>query len=142
MSSRPDSTPSPPFLVKWHRLVATRDLDALYEALHPDVSMGAPPYWQRFDGRDVVHHLLGIIVTEVEDFTYHREWEEGRELALEFTGHVGELDLQGIDLITLDAQKRVINLDVLMRPMNAIAKLQEIVAPQMMEFLKGRAAVG
>jgi hypothetical protein len=61
-------------------------------------------------------------------------------LALEFTGHVGPLDLQGIDLITLDGEGRIANLDVLMRPMNAVAKLQEIVAPQMAKFFQQRAA--
>ena len=128
------------FLKEWHRLVAARDLAALPAVLHPDVTMGAPPYWQKFEGRDTVAQLLGIIVTTIEDFSYHREWCEGRELALEFTGHVGSLDLQGIDLISLDAGNRLVNLDVLMRPMNAVATLQEIVQPQMMEFLKQRAA--
>ena len=87
----------------------------------------------------VVEHLLGIIVETIEDFTYHREWCDGGELALEFTGHVGDIDLQGIDLITLDAENRIVKLDVLMRPMNAVARLQQVVAPQMMEFLKTRA---
>ena len=128
------------FLEQWHPIVANRDLDALREVLHPDVTMGAPPYWQKFGGSEVVHRLLGIIVTTIEDFTYHREWCEGRELALEFTGHVGSLDLQGIDLITLDGEGRIANLDVLMRPMNAVAKLQEIVAPQMTKFFQQRAA--
>ena len=127
------------FLDEWHKIVANRDLAGVHATLHPDVTMGPPPYWQKFEGRDAVAHLLGIIISTIEDFTYHREWCEGRELALEFTGHVGEMDLQGIDLITLDGDNRLVNLDVLMRPMNAVAKLQEIVAPQMMEFLKARA---
>ena len=52
---------------------------------------------------------------------------------------MGSLDLQGIDLITLNDENRIANLDVLMRPMNAVGKLQEIVAPRMMEFLKAQA---
>ena len=128
------------FLDDWHRIVAERDLAALGGVLHPDVVMGPPPYWQKFEGRDVVLHLLGIIINTIEDFTYHREWCEGGELALEFTGHVRGIELQGIDLITLDGENRLAKLDVLMRPMNAVAKLQEIVAPQMMEFLKARAS--
>jgi hypothetical protein len=128
------------FLAKWHPLVIGRDLIALEKILAEDVSMGAPPYWDKLNGRPIVHHLLGLIINTIEDFTYHREWCEGRELALEFTGHVGSLDLQGIDLITLDGEGRIANLDVLMRPMNAVAKLQEIVAPQMTKFFQQRAA--
>jgi hypothetical protein len=130
------------FLTEWHRIVAARDFVALPGVLLPTVSMGAPPYWQKIAGRDPVAHLLGIIITTIEDFRYHREWVEGAELALEFSGHVGSLDLQGIDLITLDHDNRIANLDVLMRPINAVAKLQEIVAPQMMEFLSARAGEG
>ena len=43
----------------------------------------------------------------------------------EFTGKVGDLDLQGIDLITLNGDGRVQNLDVLMRPVNAVIALRE-----------------
>jgi hypothetical protein len=55
-------------------------------------------------------------------------------LALEFTGKVGDLSLQGIDLITLSNNGRIQNLDVLMRPMCAIAALRDIIGPQMIEF--------
>ena len=130
------------FLDHWHRIGEERDHAALGSVLNPDVVMGPPPYWQKFEGREVVAHLLGIIVEIIEDFTYHREWCDGAELALEFTGHVGDIELQGIDLITLDAENRIVKLDVLMRPMNAVARLQEVVAPQMMEFLKARAGAG
>jgi hypothetical protein len=104
--------------------------------LAEDVSMGAPPYWAKLQGRELVQHLLGIVVHTIEDFTYHREWQDGNELALEFTGHVGDLDLQGVDLITLDDRFVVRNLDVVMRPVNAVLALRETIAPQMAEFLR------
>ena len=93
------------FLARWHPVVQKRDLVELEKLLAADVTMGAPPYWDRLRGRPLVHHLLGLIIHTIEDFTYHREWHDdslGRgEIALEFRGHVGELDLQGIDLISL-----------------------------------------
>ena len=122
------------FLDRWHRIVAERDLAGLREILAEDVSIGAPPYWPKLEGRDLVCHLLGIIIHTIEDFTYRREWSSGAELALEFTGHVKGLDLQGIDLITLNAENQVVNLDVLMRPLNGVTALRDIVAPQMAEF--------
>ena len=81
-----------PFLDDWHRFVAQRDLEALGGLLAEEVTIGAPPYWQKFQGHAVVHHLLGLILHTIEDFTYHREWRDGNELALEFTGQVGEHD--------------------------------------------------
>jgi hypothetical protein len=126
------------FLTDWHRIVAEKDRDGLRARLAEHVSLGAPPYWTKLEGRDVVHHLLGLILDTIEGFTYHREWREGAELALEFRGRVGELELQGIDLITLDERSRVANLDVLMRPAAAIAALREVIAPKMMAFFAAR----
>ena len=124
------------FLTEWHRIVAERDLEALASALAPEITMGAPPYWARVEGHARVHHLLGLIVNTIDGFTYHREWVSGHELALEFTGRVGELDVQGIDLITLDDRLTIAKLDVLIRPMNALEALREIITPQMVSFLQ------
>ncbi len=123
------------FLEKWHGIVAARDAAGLAAVLAPDVTMGAPPYWAKLEGIDVVQHLLGIIVNTIEDFTYHREFTRGAELALEFHGQIDGLDLQGIDLISLDADGRLWNIDVMIRPINALVELQKIVAPQMVDFL-------
>jgi hypothetical protein len=126
------------FLDEWHRIVAEKDLKALRGILAEDVSLGAPPYWGRLEGREIVHHLLGLIVNTIEGFRYHREWQNERELALEFGGRVGELDLQGIDLISLDERLRIRKLDVMIRPINAAVALRETIAPRMASFLAGR----
>ncbi len=127
------------FLTEWHRVVSEKDLGALRRLLADDVSLGAPPYWARIQGRELVHHLLGLIVNTIEEFTYHREWQNGNDFALEFTGRVGEFDLQGIDLISLNDRFAIQNLDVLIRPANAIDRLRETIAPQMASFIGGEA---
>ncbi len=131
------------FLSRWHPLVERRDLVALEKILAEDVSMGAPPYWDKLTGRPIVHHLLGLIIHTIEAFAYHREWHDDSrgegEIALEFRGHVGAMNLQGIDLITLNERGKLKNLDVMIRPMNALSALQDAIAPQMMEFLRNNA---
>jgi hypothetical protein len=126
------------FLARWHRIVADRDLVGLAAILADDIELGAPPYWGALRGREVVAHLLGLIVHTIEGFTYHREWWRDRELALEFRGRVGTRELQGVDLISLDAAGRVRRLDVPMRPVNAVVALRDAIAPRMAEFLAGR----
>ena len=132
------TTPPDAFLTEWHRIVSEKDVDALTKVLAEDIQMGAPPYWTRLQGRDVVRHLLGLIIHTIEDFTYHREWCSGREYALEFTGHVGDLQLQGIDLISVNERGEISNLDVLMRPVTGVIALREIIAPQMAAYLAQR----
>jgi hypothetical protein len=126
------------FLTEWHRVVRERDVPALAALLAPDVEVGAPPYWEPFRGAALAQHLLGLILETVEGFTYHREWCDGAELALEFRGRVGALELQGIDLISLDAAGRIRRLDVLMRPVNAVNALIEKIAPRMLQYLAER----
>ena len=131
------------FLAKWHPLVAERDLVALGKILAEDVTMGAPPYWDKLHGRPMVRHLLGLIIHTIDDFTYYREWHDDSrgegEVALEFRGHVGKLDLQGIDLISLNERGELQNLDVMIRPMNALEALRDIIAPKMVEYLHNEA---
>ena len=128
------------FLAKWHPVVKDRDLAGLETLLAPDVSMGAPPYWDRLRGRPLVHHLLGLIIHTIKDFSYHREWHDDSrgngEIALEFHGHVGELDLQGIDLISLNDRGEIQKLDVVIRPMNALAALRDVITPKMAVYLR------
>jgi hypothetical protein len=128
------------FLDRWHRIVAEKDPVALHDALAEGVTLGAPPYWNELAGRPMVHHLLGLIVQTIEGFSYGREWIAGRELALEFRGRVGDLELQGVDLITLDDDGRIAKLDVPMRPMNAVAALRDRIAPRIAEWLARRGA--
>jgi len=130
------------FLKQWHRIAEERDIAAIEGLLAEEVSLGAPPYWTKLQGRRMVNHLLGLILQTIEGFTYHREWTDGAELALELTGRVGELDVQGIDLISLDDENKVRNIDVMIRPVNAVIALQKIISPKMEAFLKGGGAGG
>ena len=124
------------FLVRWNRAVHARNTEGLAALLANDVSMGAPPYWNRIEGKAVVAQLLGIIVETITDFTYRRQWVNGAELALEFEGHVGDCALQGIDLITLGEDGLITRLDVMIRPENALVLLRERVGPRMVEFFE------
>jgi len=123
------------FLERWHHVVRTRDRAAVADLLADAITLGAPPYWEKLEGKPLVHHLLGIIIETIDEFTYHREWIAGSELALEFRGRVGRRELQGIDLITLDDAGRIRNLDVMIRPLNALEALRDRVAPRMAEYL-------
>jgi hypothetical protein len=137
VSATPDTAA---FLERWHAAVAGRDRDAIAGLLADDVSIGAPPYWSRLEGKALVGHLLGVIVDTIADFTYHRQWVSGRELALEFTGTVGGKELQGIDLITLADDGRIARLDVMIRPLNTLTALRDRVAERMAEYLAGQKA--
>ncbi|MBW2243480.1 MAG: hypothetical protein JRH01_15975 [Deltaproteobacteria bacterium] len=128
------------FLEVWHRLVASRDLPAPEKVLATDVAMGELPDWDRLEGRPRVHHLLDWIIPTIEDFTYDCErYDTSRgheEFALDFRGHVAPLELEGIDLIRLNPQGEVQTFDVMIRPMNALEALRDVIAPKMAAYLR------
>ena len=126
------SADSKAFLEQWHKIVATRDVEGLAAVLAEDVTLGAPPYWAKLETKEVVLRLLEIIINTIDEFTYHREWINGSELALEFRGSVDGLGLQGIDLITLNDEGKIQNIEVMIRPMNTLAKLAGIVREKVM----------
>ena len=101
--------------------------------LSEDVVMGAPPHWKKLEGKPMVSRVLGIILNTLEEFAYHREWIEGSELALEFTARVGRLNLHGIDLISVDDAGQMKKLDVMIRPLNALTELANIVGTKIAE---------
>ena len=123
------------FLDEWHRIIREQDVSAIVEILAEDVEMGAPPYWNKLEGKDLVGHLLGLILETIEEFTYHRQWRSGRELALEFTGVVEGHKLQAVDLITVNEEGLLAKIDVPMRPLGTIEHLRDKIGPKMQKYL-------
>merc|ERR1719228_770018 len=70
--------------------------------------------------------LLGNVIQIFEGFTYEREWLDptGRHWALEFTAHINNYNLKGIDLITLGPDGKIKLMEILIRPLNALKELQ------------------
>src|SRR3989338_119951 len=102
-------------------------LEKISALVSEEVTMGAPPYWKRLEGKLKVCILLGIIIDLIPDFEYHRQFVDGSNVALEFTGHLegnSKFPVQGIDLITLDDSGRIVKLDVMIRPFRTLAELK------------------
>ncbi len=88
-----------------------------------------PTYYKRWKGKE---EFLCIIesVGEVfgSSFRYNRQWlsNNGQDWALEFTAKIGSSDLiiEGIDLVKLDENGKIIEFSVLARPPSAVAELK------------------
>jgi hypothetical protein len=111
------------------RLAAERkDLEAMREALREDVVLHSPILFRGFEGRDVVLQVLGHVAATLEDFAYTDELAESDTVALRFRARVGDRELEGIDFLELDAEGRVSELTVFMRPMSALTRFNEAMA--------------
>ncbi|MGH8354209.1 MAG: nuclear transport factor 2 family protein, partial [Pseudomonas sp.] len=62
-----------------------------------------------------------------EDFRYHRQLvsADGLNLVLEFSARVGERELKGIDMIRFDEDGKIVDFEVMIRPMSGLQALGE-----------------
>jgi hypothetical protein len=108
------------------RVAAERkDLALLTETLREDVVLHSPILFRGFEGRDVVVAVLTEVIATLENFRYTDELHEGDTVALRFKADVEDRELEGIDFLELDADGRVAELTVFMRPLSAVNRFNE-----------------
>jgi hypothetical protein len=97
-----------------------KDLDALMATLTSDVVLNSPAKFSPFRGADEVRMVLGMILTVLEDFRYTDEVHGDGVTALIFRAHVGEREVEGLDLLRFGPDGLVYDLTVMMRPKSAL----------------------
>ena len=70
--------------------------------------------------------VLTTVVQIFENFRYHRTFVAGsHDVALEFAANIGKWQLKGIDLITFNELGEMVEFEVMIRPIKALAALGE-----------------
>jgi 2,4-dienoyl-CoA reductase (NADPH2) len=69
--------------------------------------------------------ILNTVMGVFSDFKYHRQLasEDGLSVVLEFSANVGDKALKGIDLIQFDAEGKIVDFEVMVRPMSGLQAL-------------------
>lgn len=120
-------------LDKWHKVVAEKDTDTLTELLHPDMVFHSPTFWGAKEGGHVAHFILCQVLDIFQDFEYHREWIDGNNFALEFSCKVEEKNIKGIDLIQWNDEGQIVQFEVMVRPLNGLARLADMMTQRFMD---------
>ena len=112
-------------LEKWHAMVESKDLSDLEGIIHPDAVFRSPMAFKPYQSAQAVMLLLSTVIKVFEDFTYHRQLASGDGLSvvLEFSARVGDKKLKGIDLIQFDADGKITDFEVMIRPFNGLQAL-------------------
>jgi hypothetical protein len=109
--------------------VQARDPEALTEALADEVVFRSPAVFRPYEGRDLVSAILTQGAMKVfEDFRYVDHLEDGDTAVLIFSARVGDRELDGLDLLRFDAEGKVRELMVMVRPMSGLNALAEAMA--------------
>jgi ketosteroid isomerase-like protein len=117
----------------FRKAVEARDLDDMMAPFAEDAVLHSPITFQPFEGRAAIRQLLGILIEVFQDFRYTDELEsgDGQTKALVFRARAGHRELEGIDLIRFDAEGRICDFTVFIRPRSAIEELLAQVAPRL-----------
>ena len=99
--------------------VESGKLENIASCLAEDVVFKSPIVFKPYQGRVAVTALLRAVLVVLQDFRYHATFENEHGAALEFSAKVGGREVQGIDLLELDAQGLVKKLTVFVRPLTA-----------------------
>ncbi|MEL6318051.1 MAG: nuclear transport factor 2 family protein [Pseudomonadota bacterium] len=114
-------------LARWHDMVAAWDFAQLPPLLHPDAVFRSPMAHTPYHGALALAVALKTVSEVFQDFRYHRGFvsEDGMSACLEFSARVGEKELKGVDLLRFDAEGRLVEMEVMVRPMSGLAALGE-----------------
>lgn len=112
-------------LATWHEMVAKRDMSLFAGIVHADAVFRSPMAHTPYKSAQAMTMVLGTVIQVFEDFTYHRELvsEDGQSVVLEFSARVGDKQVKGIDLIRFDEEGKIVELEVMVRPMSGLQAL-------------------
>lgn len=128
-------------LARWHAMLAQRDLSALPGLLDPQAVFRSPMAFKPYLGAPVVSLILNTVVQVFEDFVYHRELasEDGLSLVLEFSARIGERELKGIDMIRFDELGKILEFEVMIRPISGLQALGDEMGRRLAPLLAAKA---
>jgi hypothetical protein len=123
-------------LASWHRMVDTADLSAVASLFAPDAVFRSPVAHTPYKGAPLVAQFLQQALLAFSDFRYDRTFTAGdHSVVLEFSARVGDKALKGIDMIRFDADGRMTEFEVMVRPASGLQALGAEMARRMTPIL-------
>ena len=112
-------------LAKWHAMVAAGDLQDLPSIVHPDAVFRSPMAIHPYQPAAALILALSTVIKVFQDFTYHRQLasDDGLNAVLEFSARVGDKQLKGIDLVRFDEDGKIVEFEVMVRPLSGLQAL-------------------
>lgn len=119
-------------IAQWHTFFQTQEQNIFTELVADEVVFRSPFLWKPKAGKEILWIVLSTAAKVFEDFKYHRELTDATSVVLEFSAHIGEVQLKGIDLIRFNDEGKIIEFEVMVRPIKGLQALGEAMAKQMM----------
>ena len=115
------------YLKKWHEGLTSNDPKLLDEILDESCVFTSPIVFKPIEGKEMSKlYLMGAGQTfEMDRFKYVRELVDGLDSVLEFETSIGDISVNGVDIIRWNDEGKIIDFKVMIRPLQAIGALQK-----------------
>ena len=115
------------FLDKWYQVYRSDEPEFLEEILDESVIFSSPVVFKPIEGKEMTKlYLMGAGITfNMDKFTYVREVVDGLDSILEFETYIDDILVNGVDMIRWNAEGKIIDFKVMVRPLRAIEALQK-----------------
>lgn len=112
-------------LALWHQMLDKRDLSELPSIVEASAVFRSPMAHTAYESAQAVTLVLNTVIKVFENFTYYREFatEDGLSVVLEFSANVGEKQLKGIDMIRFNEDGKIVEFEVMIRPLSGLQAL-------------------
>jgi hypothetical protein len=128
-------TDQPAPLRAWHALVEAQDPARLDELLADDVEFRSPAVFAPQQGKALTTlYLSGAVIVLGPSLRYVSEWYDDRSAVLEFEASLDGVYVQGVDMLRWNADGKLVNFTVMVRPLRGLEKLIELMARQLAAF--------
>jgi len=120
-------------LDKWYGYMKSHDRAALWDLLHPDAVFESPVVHTPQRGRDITFKYLSGAekVLGGPGFKYVGEWRSDNGAVLEFEKEIDGIVINGVDLITFNADGQITHFKVMVRPLKAMNLLHQLMGAQL-----------
>jgi hypothetical protein len=107
------------------------DIDALLATLAPDVVLHSPVTFAPYAGKETVGALLRLVSEAFDDWRGVTEVESSDDVVgFVFRTRVGDRELEGLDLLRLNADGLIAELTVMIRPLSGLIALAQAIGPK------------
>lgn len=112
----------PALIKKWHTLVETKDINLLDDILDDHAKMYSPIVHTVQEGKDITKMYLAgaAMVLANDDFKYVREVYGDGFAVLEFETVLDGMQVNGVDMISWNADNRITEFKVMIRPLKGV----------------------
>lgn len=126
-------------LKNWHTFLDTKNPKILDELLADEVIFYSPIVWAPQEGKQITKlylmAALEVFGSENADFKYVNQVIDKNQFILEFVTLIDGVTVNGVDMIELNDDGKIISFKVMIRPLKAINKVHEKMG-EMLEKLK------